>query len=396
MNSALRLFLKKCYLYLNDKTVKSRFFFDGEYARWKEFNEKREVINKFAVRESANRQNIHFLVPGVKISGGIAVIFQYANRLLERGYKVTILSLNKYNDGSWFPNQKVEIIPYDQTKKILKSDKVDVLIATAYSTAFTVDMARAKSKFYFIQSDESRFFPNDTKLSAMIRKTYELPLKQIVAVSWLKKWLKNEFDKEASIVPNGLDLNIFHKTKPLKPKSSRPRVLIEGAINVPFKGMDEAYAAVKDLDCEHWIVSNNGKPKKEWKFDQFFENVPLGEMPKIYSSCDILLKMSQVESFCYPPLEMMAGGGACVIRKVTGIEEYAINGSNCLIVNDVEQARAAVKKLIDDSELREKIIKNGYETAKKWSWKISIEMMENIVIYGKIQSAVYQKSKIKT
>lgn len=128
-----------------------------------------------------------------------------------------------------------------------------------------------------------------------------------------------------------------------------------------------------------WIVSNNGKPKKDWRYDRFFENIPYGSMAQIYSSCDILLKMSKVESFCYPPLEMMACGGVSVIRKVTGIEEYAIDGENCLIVNSVEGARKAIQKLIDNPELRKNLIQNGYQTAKEWSWDHSMDMFEEII-----------------
>lgn len=379
MNYTLRSFLKKCYLYTNDKTIKTRFFFDGEYARWKKFDANEKTVIKSVNEKKGKEQKIYYLVPGVKISGGIAVIFRHANRLLEKGYDVKILSLNNNNDGSWFPNQKVEIVPYSQTKKILKSEDLDVLIATAYSTAFTVDMANAKRKMYFVQSDESRFFPEDKSLTEKIKKTYELPLEYIVAVFWLQEWLKNEFGHDAHYVPNGLDLNVFYKTEPIKPKTNRARVLIEGGINISYKGMDDAYAAVKDLDCELWIVSNNGKPKKGWRYDKFFENVPFGDMAKIYSSCDILLKMSKVESFCYPPLEMMACRGISVIKRVTGIEEYAKDSENCLIVEGIESARKALERLINDKSLGEKLIKNGYKTARALGWEKSIDLLEKVI-----------------
>ena len=315
----------------------------------------------------------------MKISGGIAVIFKHANELLKRGYSVKILSLAQKNDNSWYSNQRVEIVPYSKTRKILKSGKIDILFATAYSTAFTVDMANAKRKLYFIQSDESRFFPEDKDLCDKIKQTYTLPLEYVVTVSWMKEWLKNDYGKETYHVPLGLDLDIFKKTEPILPKVNKSRILIEGAIDVPYKGMDDAYSVLKDLECELWIISNNGKPKKGWKYDRFFENVPMEKMPEIYSSCDILLKMSKVESFSYPPLEMMACGGASVIKKVTGIEEYAVDGENCLIVEDVEGSKRAVQRLMEDGELRERLIENGYQTAKEWVWEKSMDLLERIM-----------------
>lgn len=378
MYKNIRKIIKKYYLLLNDKTIKTRFSFDAEYARWEKYNKKRE--DDIACEKKIEKPNVYFLIPGSKISGGIAVIFKHANELLKKGYDVKILSLAQKNDSSWYSNQEVEIVPYSQARKVLNSGDVDILFATAYSTAFTVDMAKAKRKLYFVQSDESKFFPEDKSLCEKIRKTYELPLEYVATVSWLKDWLEKDFGHKVRHVPLGLDLNVFHRTEPIKPKVNRPRVLIEGAINVPYKAMDDAYAAVKKLDCELWIVSNNGKPKKGWRYDRFFENVPTNEMPKIYSSCDILLKMSKVESFSYPPLEMMACEGASVIRRVTGIEEYAIDGVNCLIVENITEARAAVQKLMEDKELRNKLIENGYQAAKEWSWEKSVGEMEGVIL----------------
>jgi glycosyltransferase involved in cell wall biosynthesis len=378
MDYKLRAFFKKCYLYFNDKTIKTRFFFDAEYKRWEKFDLNR-VSKKEIFIDKEKKSSIYFLIPGSRISGGIAVILQYANRLLVRGYDIKILSLSKNNNTDWFPDQKVDILPYKKTREILKSGEADILIATAYSTAFTVDMANARRKLYFVQSDESRFFPEDRELTEKIKKTYQLPLEYIATVSWLREWLKKEYEHDAFYVPNGLDLNIFYKTEPIEPKKDKIRILIEGGINIPYKGMEDAYEAIKDLDCELWIVSNNGKPKNGWKYDRFFENVPFIEMPKIYSSCDILLKMSKVESFCYPPLEMMACGGVSVIKKVTGIEEYTVDGKNCFIVYDVKTAREAIQKIIINKKIRDELINNGYETTQNWSWENGISNLIEII-----------------
>lgn len=381
MNSSIKLAIKKVLYFIDSKTFKTRFFFDGEYSRWKKFNESRESIAESKNSATGKEQKVFYLVPGVKISGGIAVVLQHANRLLKRGYAVKILSLNNENDASWFPDQKVEILPYGQTKEMLKSGEIDLLVATAFSTAFTVDMAVAKRKIYFVQSDESRFFSDNEDLCKIIRKTYSLPLEYVTEARWIQKWLKNEFGHDSAYVPNGLDENIFFQTEPLAPKTEKARVLIEGAINVPFKGMEDAYSAVKDFDCELWIVSNNGKPKSSWKFDRFFENVPFDKMNEIYSSCDVFLKMSRIEGFFGPPMEAMACGCAVVVGKVTGYDQYIINEKNALVVEqgDVEGAKNAVQKLIENKELRDGLIENGYKTAREWNWDKSIDLLEKII-----------------
>lgn len=67
--------------------------------------------------------------------------------------------------------------------------------------------------------------------------------------------------------------------------------------------MAVAIEAVAPLDVEVWCVSSRGAPIKEWKCDRFFEHVPMVDMRRIYSSCDILLKLSRVEGMFSPPLE---------------------------------------------------------------------------------------------
>ena len=55
---------------------------------------------------------------------------------------------------------------------------------------------------------------------------------------------------------------------------------------------------------------------------------------------DILLKTSLLESFSYPPIEMMATGGYVVALLNDGNKEYLEDGNNCLIYpnGDIDKA----------------------------------------------------------
>lgn len=48
-------------------------------------------------------------------------------------------------------------------------------------------------------------------------------------------------------------------------------------------------------------------------------------------------------------------------------------------MGDVKSARQAIQKLIDDKNLREKLIKNGYKTVKNWNWNRSIDFLEKVI-----------------
>ena len=85
----------------------------------------------------------------------------------------------------------------------------------------------------------------------------------------------------------------------------------------------------------------------------------------------ILLKSSLLESFSYPPLEMMATGGFAVVAKNEGNSEYLIDGENCLLYKsgDIEGAVNAIERICSDETLRNLLYEKGLKTAQSRSWK---------------------------
>ncbi|GAA5622931.1 D-inositol-3-phosphate glycosyltransferase [Brucella sp. NBRC 12952] len=324
-------------------------------------------------------KKIAFILPGVGVSGGIAVVFKHAMMLLAAGHDAFVINIGEPGDGSWFSNNAVPIINIDDQRPYV-FDHIDMLFATGWSTAEWLDKIVAKRKLYFVQSDERRFF-EDEHLKKKIHNTYKLDCEYVTEAFWIQKLLSEEFGHYATYVPNGLDQNIFFPTKPLAKKSNKIRVLIEGPIIIPFKGMLDSYNAIKDLDCEIWIVSSAGQPPADWRYDRFFERVPFGLMPQIYSSCDVFLKMSRVEGFFGPPMEAMACGCSVVVGKVTGYDEYIEHQKNALVVEqgDIAGAKKAVQRLINDEDLRNQLIAEGHLTANAWSWEKSFHAMHALV-----------------
>ena len=315
---------------------------------------------------------IAYLIPGTGISGGIAVILEQVNRLRRAGYDVFMISQDNKDSISWWPSNEVPIIPFDTPHRYLL-EGIDTLVATGWTTVRMLDHFTAGRKLYFVQSDERRF-DDRPEFKRLVHETYlRRDIEYVTMAGWICRWLKQEFGHNCDYVPNGIDAHRFHDVKPLELKGRKLRILMEGPIVIPFKGMAEAAAALADCaDCEIWIVSSAGRPQPGWRCDRFFEAVPYAEMAAIYASCDILLKMSRVESFSYPPLEMMATGGSVVVHEVTGLEEYAVDEENCLIVSDVASARKAIRRLIDDPALRARLGAAGREAADGMGWERSM------------------------
>jgi glycosyltransferase involved in cell wall biosynthesis len=184
--------------------------------------------------------------------------------------------------------------------------------------------------------------------------------------------------------PNGVDTSQFSPSVlPLSPKGNKVRVLIEGPGGIDFKRVDDAFRMTDGIDSiEIWYVCSDGITKPNWKYDRIFNTVPFKQMPSIYRSCDILLKVSAVEGFFGPPLEMMACGGTCIVSNVTGHDEYVIDKENALIINigDIEAGKHALTLLVTDTNLRLKLSKNGILTSQKFDWAIQHPKFETALL----------------
>jgi glycosyltransferase involved in cell wall biosynthesis len=183
----------------------------------------------------------------------------------------------------------------------------------------------------------------------------------------------NRYKKKSKYAPNGIDFNIY---KPHKRnlKKDKIRILIEGDSDSFYKNVDESFKIIEKLDknkFEIWYLSNNGKPKEWYRIDKFFHQIPYKEVINVYNSCDILLKSSFLESFSYPPLEMMATGGYSIVIPNEGNKEYLEDGKNCLFytLGDINSAVKKINNLIDDDNLQKILYENGVSTAEKRDWK---------------------------
>ena len=106
------------------------------------------------------------------------------------------------------------------------------------------------------------------------------------------------------------------------------------------------------------------------------------EVGKIYQSCDILLKTSILESFSYPPLEMMATGGIAVVAPNGGNKEYLRDEENCLLyeLGNVDKAAQQIERISTDAELRNKLVEGGLKSAREREWsKIEQDIVDMYV-----------------
>jgi glycosyltransferase involved in cell wall biosynthesis len=318
------------------------------------------------------RMHIGFFLPSLEISGGIRVVLVHSLFLQENGYDVDLIVPESNIDFITFQGHKFNVIGLN---KDTIACQYDIIVATFYTTLIPVlNYYKAKRRLYLVQGYETDFYTYGDFLRGEAEKTYNMRfgVEYITISKWCKTWLMEKYNHNSRFAPNGIFLNSFieHKRNLNKEKI---RILIEGDSSSFNKNVDESFKIVEKLDkkkFEIWYISYNGKPKRWYRVDKFFYKVPFEKVSEVYEKCDILIKSSRLESFSFPPLEMMAAGGYCIVAHNSGNEEYLKNEENCLLykLGDIDGAVKCVEKIISNIDLQQHLYEKGLETAKKRDW----------------------------
>jgi hypothetical protein len=317
---------------------------------------------------------ICFLVGSVAISGGTYVIFQHACYLQNKGFKITLAVQEPFTAStySWHPDAAtLEIASFDAAK--LQS--YDLVIATWWKTALAMAEFAAPRYAYFVQSIESRFYPDhELPLRQLVDSTYKFPVSYLTEVSWIKKHLFEHYGKDARVVRNGIRKDIYYPSTEQNNGRARDeglRVLVEGPFRVSFKNVGKTIQLVKRAGVRDITLLTSSPVQWVPGIKSVYSRVPITSVPGIYQACDVLVKLSTVEGMFGPPLEMFHCGGTAIVYDVSGFDEYIQHETNALVAQMGDEAAVVehVKRVSRDPELLRELRKNAQITADAWpSW----------------------------
>ena len=326
-------------------------------------------------------RNIGFVLPSTDISGGVIVALKHADILRRAGWDVTLidavskhaLKVAKKTYEYRYDLPGFNVITLHKTKL---QAFFDTQVATLWSTVETIKKhPNVKNRLYFVQNFETDFYTPGTgkeRFAANASYCDQSGVRYITMSTWCQRWLKDEFQKDAQYVSNGIDLALYPYKK--RDFSGKIKILVEGDSKSEYKNTDEAFRIIQKLDPKKYEISYlsyRKEPKSWYRVDKFYNRIPPEKVGEVYANCDILVKTSILESFSYPPLEMMATGGLAVVVPNGGNAEYLKDGENCLLYKqgDIDAGVAAVEKLVKDKVLRNKLIKGGRKTAEELQWE---------------------------
>ena len=219
--------------------------------------------------------------------------------------------------------------------------------------------------------------------------------------------------KKIVVIPEGIDLSLF------KPVSLEEKQKIRKQLNIPEdkivigsfqkdgvgwdkglepkmeKGPDIFIKAVEKIAKEYPVyVLLVGPARGYVKSNLEKRNIPYKDVGRLddfkevvncYPALDLYLITSRIEGGPRAILESWASGVPLISTKMGMVPDIAKDGENTLLaeVENVNQISEKAKQIIEDKKLRDTLVKNAIEEAKKYSWS-NIAQRYYQEIYSKI------------
>ena len=192
--------------------------------------------------------------------------------------------------------------------------------------------------------------------------------------------------QEVALIPNGIDLAGIRASRERFQRVSR-HILFVGRLE-KMKGVDTLIRAMKGLDATLHIVGDGSQKEhlKHLAHQLGLEHIVFRghlieeDLYREYAEAEIFCGLSRSEALGNVFLEAQAAGCAVIGTRVGGIPDIIMDGESGLLVepDDVEEARAALQRLLDDQELRNRVTGNGMRNAEKYDWKAIAERYEEV------------------
>lgn len=214
-------------------------------------------------------------------------------------------------------------------------------------------------------------------------------LRKASAIAVPSGFLAHVFDAfgfSAEVIPNIIDLNKFafkHRRGVANPDS--PKLVITRNLESIY-GIGTAIEALAKLKPRFprikMFIAGSGPLRDELLAQvehlglsenvEFTGKLTPEQIANLYSQVDIMVNPTTVDNMPNSVLEALAHGIPIVTTNVGGIPYMVVDNQTALLVDAKNSEMLAVKveQLIADNELYERLVLNGFEQVKKFSWDI--------------------------
>lgn len=325
-------------------------------------------------------------------------MYEYANRLAIKGYKVTILHsirrpfkksrtpvwlryllLRFRRKKPWFafhPAVRLRIVREVVDRNI---PDADITISTWWQMAYAIArLSESKGKKVNLIQDYEIWTGQD----GLVHESYKLPIVHVVIAKYLIDKVQGFSNMRPLHIPNAIDVDVFRIRIPIEERNPYSVIMLYSEeerkgtkfglaalsrVRERFPTMTVTLFGVYPLpaDLPDWIDYHH-KPNN---------------LPELYNRHAIFFSPSLGEGWALPPAEAMACGCAVVCTDIGGHHDYATDRETAYLVaqKDVEQMAVSLNELLENQEVRLRIARNGHQNIiAKFNWSSSVLQMESI------------------
>ena len=383
--------------------VKRRKLSDGEVLVYDvsplELQKNHELMENFKENPNLQLKRALWFVPFFDhvYRGGIYTIFRTAqhfsiregtkNIFVLKGGKERKLNEVRKELSEAFPDLNFELINLKEYGNEADLPYSDAAFCTLWITAYNlVKYNNCRAKFYFNQDYEPLFYSAGS-IYGLIEQTYRFGFIGVTNTKGVAESYK-KYNKCVNYFTPAVDTNIFYPDTD-KMRNDKLRVVFYGRPNNPRNGFRLGIEALKKVkahfkDKVEIFSVGSEFDAAEYGLDGVLENLGLlptiEDVAELYRTCDVGLVFMFTPHPSYQPLEYMASGCATVTN---------INESNLWLLKDKENSilteptvslvATNIIKLLENYELRKKIIKNGLEIVSSTNWEDELDKLCNFI-----------------
>ncbi len=192
--------------------------------------------------------------------------------------------------------------------------------------------------------------------------------------------------EKMTVVPVGVDPDVFRPYPDVTPVKGR--IMVTSSSDVPMKGLVPLLEAVAKLRTEREIeLVVIGKPQPKGRVAKTMERLGLNdivttvsgvtdeELARLYGEAEVAVVPSLYEGFSLPAIEAMSCAVAVVATTGGALPEVVgTDGETGLLVtpDDPEALVGAIRRLLDDPELRRRLGDAGRErVVHRFTWQVT-------------------------